>query len=89
MIVFQNFPIIHFDFGAISVLEGEVRARFITRPLIITDTGLVEHGIADVVCSALSGISNLKSYETVFLQIRLLLVLKGRKVFTEIIIVTG
>ena len=63
MIFFQHFPIIHFDFGAISVLEGEVRARFITRPLIITDTGLVEHGIADVVCFALSGISNLKIYD--------------------------
>jgi alcohol dehydrogenase class IV len=40
-----NFPPIHFDFGAIKELTSELNKRNVTRPLIITDQGLVKHGI--------------------------------------------
>lgn len=45
MTVLPSFPKVHFDFGAISALGEELLAREIKRPLIITDTGLVEHGV--------------------------------------------
>ena len=40
-----NFPPIHFDFGAIKELTLELDKRQIDRPLVITDQGLVEHGV--------------------------------------------
>jgi 4-hydroxybutyrate dehydrogenase len=40
-----SFPTIHFDFGAIKELTPELAKRGIDRPLIITDQGLVEHGV--------------------------------------------
>ena len=40
-----NFPPIHFDFGAIKELALELDKRQIDRPLVITDQGLVEHGV--------------------------------------------
>jgi hypothetical protein len=55
MTVLPSFPPVHFDHGAIGALSGELAARGIRRPLIITDTGLVEHGIVDKVRSALPG----------------------------------
>ena len=40
-----NFPPIHFNFGAIKELTLELDKRQIDRPLVITDQGLVEHGV--------------------------------------------
>ena len=40
-----NFPPVHFDFGAIKELTPELSKRKIDRPLVITDQGLVEHGV--------------------------------------------
>ncbi len=52
MTVLPSFPSVHFDFGAIQALLGTLSERGVERPLIITDTGLVEHGIADNLVSA-------------------------------------
>jgi alcohol dehydrogenase class IV len=48
-----NFPPIHFDFGAIKELAPELKKRQIDQPLIITDQGLVEHGVYDKLLDAL------------------------------------
>ena len=53
-----NFPQIHFDFGAIKELAPELNKRQIDRPLIITDQGLVEHGVCEKLLDALP--SNIK-----------------------------
>ena len=55
MPVFQSIPKIHFDFGAVNELAGELAALGIDRPLIITDKGLVAAGIIDKVTAALPG----------------------------------
>lgn len=47
MTILPSFPPVNFDFGAIETLPGALSERGLKRPLIITDTGLVEHGIAD------------------------------------------
>ncbi|MEE3000984.1 MAG: iron-containing alcohol dehydrogenase [Pseudomonadota bacterium] len=48
-----NFPPIHFDFGAIKELVPELKKREIDRPLVITDQGLVDHGIYEKLRSTL------------------------------------
>ena len=53
MSVLPSFPKVHFDFGAIRALGEECAARGIDRPLIITDKGLVEHGVLGKVLQAL------------------------------------
>ena len=45
MAYIPRFPDIHFDYGAIKELAPELAARGVDRPLIITDQGLVEHGV--------------------------------------------
>ncbi len=55
MPLLPGYPPVHFDFGAIGELAGELAARGVKRPLIITDTGLVEHGVLDRVLAALPG----------------------------------
>ncbi|NQV56287.1 MAG: iron-containing alcohol dehydrogenase [Rhodospirillales bacterium] len=55
MNILPSFPKIIFDFGAVAALAGELEERGITRPLIITDKGLVEHGVLDIVRNALDG----------------------------------
>ncbi|MGB0631594.1 MAG: iron-containing alcohol dehydrogenase [Alphaproteobacteria bacterium] len=52
MAALPSFPPVNFDFGAVETLPGELTARGIERPLIITDTGLTEHGVVDTVLSA-------------------------------------
>lgn len=47
-----SFPPVTFDFGAVSTLPGELAARGIDRPLMITDAGLTQHGVVDTVLSA-------------------------------------
>ena len=59
MTVLPSQPPVHFAFGAIADLGGVLAARGVARPLIITDAGLVEHGIADRVRAALP--SNLEA----------------------------
>ena len=47
-----SFPPVTFDFGAAQTLPGELAARGIERPLIITDTGVSDHGVVRTVLSA-------------------------------------
>jgi len=57
MAVLPSFPKIQFDFGALDTLGAELAGLGISRPLIITDAGLVEHGVVDKVRAAVpSGI---------------------------------
>lgn len=48
-----GYPKVHFDFGAVAAIGAELAARQITRPLFITDQGLVEHGVLQKVLDAL------------------------------------
>lgn len=52
MTILPSFPPVLFDFGAVSGLPGALSERGVKRPLVITDTGLVEHGIAATLVSA-------------------------------------
>jgi len=45
MPMLPSFPPVLFDFGAVEALPAELAARGVNRPLVITDTGLTEHGI--------------------------------------------
>lgn len=63
MAILPGFPTVHFDFGAIAALPDALAERGIARPLIITDTGLVEHGIVDSVRAALPGNPDIAVYD--------------------------
>ena len=47
MPLLPSFPPVLFDFDAITALPAELAARGVNRPLVITDEGLVAHGIVD------------------------------------------
>ena len=53
MSILPAFPKIHFDFGAVRGLEGELIAHGVVRPLFITDEGLVEHGVFEKLRAAI------------------------------------
>ena len=63
MTILPAFPTVHFDFGAIGALAGELTARGIARPLIITDKGLVAHGVVDTLRAALPGKPDIAVYD--------------------------
>ncbi|MEE8333479.1 MAG: iron-containing alcohol dehydrogenase [Alphaproteobacteria bacterium] len=63
MTVLPGFPTVNFDFGAVGTLAGELAARGVKRPLIITDSGLVEHGVLDRVLAALPGNPDIAVYD--------------------------
>ena len=63
MSVLPGFPTVHFDFGAVGALAGELTARGVYRPLMITDTGLTKHGIVDIVLAALPGNPDIAVYD--------------------------
>jgi 4-hydroxybutyrate dehydrogenase len=63
MTVITGFPTVNFDFGAVDTLAGELAARGVQRPLIITDTGLVEHGVVAMVLAALPGNPDVAVYD--------------------------
>tara|TARA_B100000315_G_scaffold232411_1_gene244617 strand:+ start:3608 stop:4741 length:1134 start_codon:yes stop_codon:yes gene_type:complete len=48
-----SFPGVHFGFEAVKELSGELKNRGVDRPLIITDQGLVEHGVCQQLLDAL------------------------------------
>ena len=53
-----NYPLIHFDFGAIKELPPELEERKIIKPLFLTDQGVVEHGVFKKICDVLpSGVN--------------------------------
>jgi 4-hydroxybutyrate dehydrogenase len=51
----QQFPRVHLDFGAVRLLPAELTACGITRPLVITDQGLVKCGMLARVMDTLAG----------------------------------
>lgn len=51
----QQFPRVHLDFGAVRALPAELTACGITRPLLITDQGLVKCGMLARVQDTLAG----------------------------------
>ncbi len=55
MSILHGFPKVHFDFGAVRELEGELIANGMVRPLVITDRGLIEHGVFDKLRAAIPG----------------------------------
>ena len=63
MTVITGFPTVNFDFGAVDTLAGELAARGVRRPLIITDTGLVEHGVVEKLLAALPGNPDVAVYD--------------------------
>ena len=63
MTIIPGYPSVHFDFGALGALAGGLTARGIKRPLIITDTGLTEHGVVDIVRAALPGTPDIAVYD--------------------------
>ncbi len=48
-----GFPCVHFGFEAVKELPGELKNRGIDRPLVITDQGLVKHGVCQKLLDAL------------------------------------
>ncbi len=53
MPVYQSIPKVHFDFGAIAALPGELARLGVARPLIVSDRGLVACGAIDRVAATL------------------------------------
>lgn len=51
----QQFPRVHLDFGAVRALTAELAACGITRPLLMTDQGLVRCGVLARVSDTLAG----------------------------------
>ena len=47
------YPRVLFDFGAVGSIGGELAGLGVRRPLLLTDRGLVEHGVAKRVLDAL------------------------------------
>ena len=52
MALIQYISRIHFDFGALAQLRGEVARLGMNRPLLVTDRGVVEAGIVERVKAA-------------------------------------
>jgi alcohol dehydrogenase class IV len=52
--IFPGYPRVCFDHGAIEALGEELARAGVGRPLVITDEGLVAHGVVDRLRSALS-----------------------------------
>ncbi len=63
MTLLPGYPDVQFDFGAVRHLADALAARGVTRPLIITDSGLEEHGVVDSVRNALTGRNDFFVYD--------------------------
>jgi len=60
----QQFPRVHLDFGAVRALSAELAACGITRPLIITDQGLVKCGMLARLTDTLAGKNDVVIFDT-------------------------
>jgi 4-hydroxybutyrate dehydrogenase len=65
MNIMHGFPKIVFEFGAVASLAGELDALGIKRPLIITDQGLIEHGVFEYVRKALDGRNDFALFDAI------------------------
>lgn len=60
-----SFPPVYFDFGSIKELNPELEKRGINRPLVITDQGIVEHGVYQKLRDALPGDMNVAVFDAI------------------------
>ena len=60
-----SFPPVHFDLGAIKELGSELNQRKITRPLFLTDRGIVEHQVLKNVTDVLPGDADFFVYKDI------------------------
>jgi 4-hydroxybutyrate dehydrogenase len=60
-----QFPRVHLDFGAVKALPIELAALGITRPLLLTDQGLVKCGTLARVLDAVPGKNDIVIFDTV------------------------
>ena len=60
-----QFPRVHLDFGAVRALAAELTACGITRPLLLTDQGLVKCGVLGRVTDTLAGKNDIVVFDTV------------------------
>jgi 4-hydroxybutyrate dehydrogenase len=61
----QQFPRVHLDFGAARALAAELTACGITRPLLMTDQGLVKCGVLGRVTDTLAGKNDIVVFDQV------------------------
>jgi 4-hydroxybutyrate dehydrogenase len=61
----MQFPRVHLDFGALRALTAELAACGITRPLILTDQGLVRAGILERLRDAVAGKNDIVVFDEV------------------------
>ena len=55
MTILLRIPRVHFDFGAVNALRGELSLLGIKRPLLTTDQGIAQCGVFEKVLEALGG----------------------------------
>jgi 4-hydroxybutyrate dehydrogenase len=60
-----QFPRVHLDFGAVKALPVELAALAITRPLLLTDQGLVKCGLLARVCDTVHGKNDMVVFDEV------------------------
>ena len=65
MSLIDNFPKIQFDFGAIELLGDELAILNVDRPMLVTDAGVRESGVFDMVQNALPGNMKFAVYDGV------------------------
>src|SRR5512146_214149 len=65
MAFLMQVPRVHLDFGAVRALPAEFAALGITRPLLLTDRGLVACGVAARVRDAVAGRNDLVVFDEV------------------------
>jgi alcohol dehydrogenase class IV len=61
----HQFPRVHLDFGAVRALAAELTACGITRPLLMTDQGLVNCGVLGRVTDTLAGKNDIVVFDQV------------------------
>ena len=60
-----HYPRVQFDFGAIATLPAELAVLGVTRPLFVTDQGLVACGVFDTVRAAMPAGSDLAVFDRI------------------------
>lgn len=58
-----SIPRVHFDFGAVNALSGELARLGIKRPLFTTDPGVVQCGVFDKVLEAIGGTTGIPVFD--------------------------
>ncbi len=88
MNILHGFPKIVFEFGAVQSLPEELAALGIKRPLIITDQGLIEHGVFEYVRGALDGRNDFALFDKIPENPTIAGVIAGRALYEAAFTVT-